>query len=93
MRKQNQDLPRSTKRPLVEAVIVYAAFCGLSLISRLTPPVFFLVVVSGIAFPLIWGRVTRDWAAMGFTRPRLVPALAWRLGGGLAGVLSWKGED
>jgi hypothetical protein len=72
---QGQGPPRPTKRPLVEALIAYAAFCGLSVLSRLVPPLFFLVIVCGIAFPLIWGRVTRDWAAMGFTRQKLAQAL------------------
>jgi len=77
----------TTKRPLVEALIAYVAFCGLSLLSRFIPPLFFLLIVCGIAFPLIWGRVTRDWAAMGFTRQKLGQALAWGLGAGLVGVL------
>lgn len=87
MRALQQDLPGSTKRPLIEALIAYAAFCGLSLLSRVIPPLFFLVIVCGIALPLVWGRVTRDWAAMGFTRQRLGQALAWGLGAGLVGVL------
>jgi membrane protease YdiL (CAAX protease family) len=87
MSAQEQDLPRPTQRPLLEALIAYAVFCGLSLLSRVIPPLFFLVIVSGIAFPLIWGRVTRDWAAIGFTRQRLGQALPWGLGVGLVGVL------
>ncbi len=75
------------KRPLVEALVAYAAFCGLGVLSRLIPSLFVLVVVCGFAFPLIWGRLTRDWAAMGFTRQRLGQALAWGLGAGLVGVL------
>jgi len=77
----------TTKRPLAEALIAYAAFCGLSAASRFVPPLFFLVVVCGIAFPLIWGRMTQDWAAMGFTRQRLGQSLAWGLGASLLGVL------
>lgn len=77
----------ATTRPLVEALVAYAAFCGISVLSRFILPLFFLVIVGGIAFPLIWGRVTRDWAAMGFTRQRLGQALLWGSGAGLMGVL------
>lgn len=69
----------ATKRPLAEVLIAYAAFCSLSVLSRFILPPFFLVSVCGIALPLIWGRVTRDWAAMGFTHQRLGQALAWGL--------------
>jgi membrane protease YdiL (CAAX protease family) len=87
MPAQEQDLPRPTKRPLSQALVAYAAFCGLSLLGRPSPPQFFLVIVFRVAIPLIWGRVTRDWAAMGFTRQGLGQALSWGLGAGLVGVL------
>jgi membrane protease YdiL (CAAX protease family) len=83
-------------RPLTEAIIAYAAFCGLSLLSRFVPPVFFLVVVGGIAFPLLWVARARDWVAIGFTRHKPGQALLWGTGMGLAGMayilLSSRGD-
>lgn len=73
-------------RPGLEALLAYAVFAGLSLLSRFVPPVFLLVVVSGIAFPLLWARRTRDWAGIGFTRRNVGPALAWGLAAGAVGV-------
>lgn len=77
----------TTRRHLAEAVIAYLAFCGLSILSRYVMPAFLLVVVSGIAFPLAWAKLTRDWTAIGFTRRKLGQALLWGLGAGLAGML------
>ncbi len=75
------------KRPLVEAALAYAAFCALSLASRFVLPLFAIVVLVGIAFPLIWGRVTGNWESMGFARQRVGSALAWGAGAGLVGIL------
>jgi len=76
--------PKGMKqRPLTEALIALVAFCGLSLLSRFVLPVFLLVVISGITFPLIWATITKDWAAIGFTRRNLGQALLWGLGTGL----------
>ena len=76
-----------TSRPFIEAAIVYVAFCGLSILSRLVPPLFFLVVVGGIVFPLFWGKRTRDWASLGFTRRKLGRALLWGVCAGLVAML------
>jgi membrane protease YdiL (CAAX protease family) len=73
-------------RPGMQAVAAFLAFCGLSLLSRLVPAVFLLVVASGIAFPLLWARQTGDWAAIGFTRRNMVPALGWGMLIGAIGV-------
>jgi len=78
---------RSTQRSLIEAAGAFAAFCGLSLVSRLVLPVFLLVVIAGIAFPLVWARLRGDWAAIGFTRRRIGQALLWGAGAGLLGVV------
>jgi len=78
------------QRPLTEALVALAAFCGLSLLSRLIPLLFLLVVAGGIGFPLVWARVTKDGAAMGFTRRNLGPAVLWGLGAGLLlGAINW----
>ena len=88
MKTSNQTNPKKeTQRHLIEAVIAYAAFCGLSVLSRFVPLVFLLVVVGGIAFPLVWAKLTRDWAAIGFTRRNLRQALLWGVGAGLVFTL------
>lgn len=88
MKTSNQTNPKKeTQRHLIEAVIAYVAFCGLSVLSRFVPLVFPLVVVSGIAFPLVWAKLTRDLAAIGFTRRNLRQALLWGVGAGLVFTL------
>jgi membrane protease YdiL (CAAX protease family) len=88
MKAGNQTNPKKeTRRHLIEAVIAYTAFCSLSVLSRFALPVFLLVVVGGLAFPLVWARLTRNWASIGFTRRNLGRALLWGLGTGLAVVL------
>jgi membrane protease YdiL (CAAX protease family) len=86
-----EQTPQETKRKsLAEALIALFVFCGLSVLSRFAPAVFLLVVVSGIAFPLIWAKFTKDWAAIGFTRRNLGQALLWGLGTGLLlAVVVW----
>ena len=72
------------RKSLAEALIALAAFCGLSALSRLFPPVWALVPIGGIAFPLLWAWRRREWARMGFTRRNLGRALLWGLGAGLS---------
>jgi membrane protease YdiL (CAAX protease family) len=77
-------IPQAMKRKsLTEALVALVAFCGLSALSRLFPPVWALVPFSGIAFPLLWAWRTREWARMGFTRRNLSQASLWGLGVGL----------
>jgi len=84
MGSRNQTNQRKKiRRHLMEAVIAYAVFCGLSGLSRFFPPLFLLVVVSGIAFPLLWAKFTGGWASIGFTRRNLGQALLWGLGAGV----------
>jgi len=61
----------------------YAAFCGLSLLSKVVYPFFGLVVLVGMALPLLWGRRTGKWAAMGFSRKNMGMALLWGLAAGV----------
>lgn len=90
LHSEEQISQRNKRKPLAEALIALVAFCGLSVLSRFVPAVFLLVVVSGIAFPLVWARLTKDWAAVGFTRRRLGQALLWGLGIGLLlAVVAW----
>jgi membrane protease YdiL (CAAX protease family) len=37
----------------------------------------------GIAFPLVWGKLTGNWAQMGFTGKNTRPALLWGVVGGV----------
>lgn len=88
MKTGNQaNLKKENHRQLIESVIVYAVFCSLSFFNRFVLPVFLLVVVSGLAFPLVWAKFTRSWTAIGFTRRNLEQALLWGLGTRLAVML------
>ncbi len=74
---------RERRRAFSEAFLAFSAFCGLSLLSRLVPLLFLLVVALGILFPLLWGAFTKDWKTMGFTRRGLGKALGWGATSGL----------
>jgi len=65
------------KRDLIEALIGTAILCIMSYLSRFIIPLFGLVVVTGIAFPLIWAKVKKDWASIGFTRKSIGRAFIW----------------
>ena len=67
----------------IQAMIVFFLFCGLSWLSQFFYPVFGLVTLIGIAFPLVWGKRTGRWTEMGFTRLNLKSACLWGLIGGL----------
>ena len=71
------------RRALSEAVVALVAYCGVSVLSRIVPVLFLVVVTTGLFFPLIWGALKKDWAAMGFTRRNLGQALLWGAGAGL----------
>jgi membrane protease YdiL (CAAX protease family) len=68
---------------LVEASVGYGAFCALGTLSRFIPAVFVLFVAYGIALPLVWAALSRNWRALGFSRRHLGSALIW---GGAAGM-------
>ena len=74
-------------RPMSEALLGYGAFCSVSLLSRLLPCVFGLVVLAGIGFPLCWGKRTGDWATLGFRRRDLGRALLWGATTGVVAVV------
>jgi membrane protease YdiL (CAAX protease family) len=42
------------------------------------------MVLSGIALPLAWGRMTGNWEFMGFTRRNMGSAIGWGLAAGIA---------
>lgn len=81
---------KQVPRHLLEATIAYGIFFAFSLIGRLIPNVFQLVMFTGIAFPLGWATLTRNWVAIGFTRLNWKQAVLWGtgLGAGL-GVLAY----
>ena len=80
-------LAGEAKSGLIQAILAYVIFCGLSGLSRLVPALFFLTVAIGIAFPLVWAKLHRDWESIGFTRRKRVQAFVWGLSAGLVGVL------
>ncbi|MBI4672083.1 MAG: CPBP family intramembrane metalloprotease [Chloroflexi bacterium] len=73
----------------LQATIAYGVFLVFTLLGRAIQPLFLLVIVTGIAFPLIWAGLTRDWAAIGFTRRNWKQALLWGsgIGAGLGGLI------
>lgn len=74
---------QNTAKQLNYALIAFVIFCALSWAAQSIPPLFSLVTMLGLAFPLIWGKFTGEWAPMGFTKDNLKPALAWGLLGGI----------
>jgi len=69
---------------LIQASIAYVLFCGISALSRIVAPLFFLMVFAGIVFPLIWAKRHHNWAEIGFRRGNLAKAVLWGIGAGLA---------
>jgi len=79
----NRHDPVIYRHPFIEALIGYLVFCALGLASRFIPVIFALFVLFGIAFPLVWARLSHNWNAMGFSKRNLFPALMWGLGVGV----------
>ncbi len=81
-------MDKAVKKPFLLATLAYFIFCGLSFLSRSVEPLFGLVTIIGIAFPLAWGKWTGDWASMGFCQRNLTSAIGWGvLGGILTGLI------
>jgi len=72
----------SNKRDLIESVIAVAVFFALSYLSRFIVPLFGLVVLSGIIFPIVWAKVKKDWPSIGFTKKSTGKAFLWGIGSG-----------
>ena len=83
----SDDHPADARRPIhrhfLIGLIGAAGYCALSLLSYVAPLAMHLMVLGGLALPLVWGAVTRDWRAMGFRRRKLGLGLGWGLGAGL----------
>lgn len=69
-------------RQLLEAILGFVAFGGVSLLGRLTPYGIHLMGILGFVIPLAWGVCTGRWVEMGFTRRNWRQALLWGAGAG-----------
>jgi membrane protease YdiL (CAAX protease family) len=78
-------LPEKSRSHLFLLITGFTVFCGISQLSRLYYPLFGLVVIVGIVFPLAWGGITKNWEAIGFSQQNLGKALLW---GVCAGIVS-----
>jgi membrane protease YdiL (CAAX protease family) len=78
-----QEILPNKRQALIEAVIALLSFCVISLVSRVIPVVFLLVVGGGLLFPIVWGVFTKSWGVMGFTRRHVGRALIWGAGSGI----------
>ena len=78
-------LPVKSSPSLFLLITGFVVFCGISQLSRLNYPLFGLVVLVGIFFPLAWGGFTKNWKAIGFSRQNLGKAFFW---GSCAGIVS-----
>jgi membrane protease YdiL (CAAX protease family) len=68
---------------LILAIFGFMVFCGLSLLSQAVYPLFGLVTLIGIAFPLIWGKFIGTWVEIGFSKQKIRSALLWGIIGGI----------
>lgn len=71
------------KRDLIEVIIGTTIFCIISYLSRFIIPLFGIVLITGIAFPLIWAKIKKDWTSIGFTKKSTGKAFLWGLGSGM----------
>ncbi len=78
---------KSSPRPSL-LIIGFVVFCGISQLSHLYYPLFGLVVIAGILFPLAWGGFTRNWKGIGFSRQNLGKALFWGICAGIVSSLA-----
>lgn len=69
----------------IQAIVGFLIFSGLSLLSQVVYPIFGLVTLLGITFPLIWGKFIGTWAEIGFTGKNIKSAFLW---GTLGGILT-----
>lgn len=70
------------KREIIEILIGLSLFSILSFLSRFILPLFGLVLILGIVFPLIWAKAKKDWTIIGFTKKSIGKAFLWGLGSG-----------
>jgi membrane protease YdiL (CAAX protease family) len=70
-------------RSLIEAVAVFGGFCFLTAASRRVEVALHAMALTGLLFPLVWGKVTGRWAEMGVSGDGIPGALVWGVGGGV----------
>lgn len=76
---------------LQQALIVYVIVYAITVWSRFFQSASYAIYLIGIAFPLIWAAVAKDWVANGFTRHNWQSALLWgTMLGTLLFVLSYS---
>ncbi len=76
--------PAKSRPALIQAIIAYVIFCGLSLLSRVIPPLFIPVILFGLAFPILWARFAHTKFIFGFRQPKAGVAVLWGLAVGIA---------
>jgi membrane protease YdiL (CAAX protease family) len=81
---RNAARAQERNRQLLEGILGFVAFGGVSLLGRLTPYGIHLMAITGLLIPLAWGKLTGRWAEMGFTRRNWRVALLWGTGAGIA---------
>ena len=84
---RRKDTATNANVHLLQALVGTTAYCALSLLSFALPWALSLMVLTGIALPLIWGKRTGNWESMGFTRRNMGPAVRWGLAAGAATAL------
>jgi membrane protease YdiL (CAAX protease family) len=80
---ERDDKEEGNRISLIQASAAFVLFCGISALSRVIAPLFFLMVLTGIAFPLIWAKRYHSWEEVGFRRGNMVRAVLWGIGAGL----------
>lgn len=75
---------RSSKRSIYEAFFGYSLLCILSLSSRVYTPLWFAVILFGLAFPLSWSRrIRREQPEMDHAKGRCA-SIGWGASTGIA---------
>lgn len=74
---------RPAVRQCLSALAFYLVYCGLSLLGRISNPLFAPAVLFGILFPLVWGRFAGNSTEMGFSGRNLPAAVRWGIAAGI----------
>jgi len=76
-------IKEKSNRNAITTLIVFIVFCLISFLSRLFLPLFLIVLLLGIGFPIIWARKTECWVLIGFKQKNRGQSLLWGLVTGL----------
>jgi membrane protease YdiL (CAAX protease family) len=74
---------RKGGKSTIVALVGLVTFLLISFLSQFAPLLLHVMVITGIAFPLVWGKWTGSWREMGFTKRHLGRALLWGVGSGI----------